>query len=66
MQAAKRLFPWLHTLFAVSRLVVLIKNINTLYGRKHFLLPDSYFPKNLVYPYTLRVAGIQIIRRPLT
>jgi len=39
-------------------LVILIKNIYTLWGRKRFLLPVTYFPTNLVYPFTLRVTGI--------
>jgi len=30
----------------------------TLCGRKRFLLPVTYFPTNLVYPFTLRVTGI--------
>jgi len=38
--------------------VILIKNIYTLWGRKRFLLPVTYFPTNLVYPFTLRVTGI--------
>jgi len=41
-----------------TRLVILIKNIYTLWGRKRFLLPVTYFPTNLVYPFTLRVTGI--------
>jgi len=41
--------------------VILIKNIYTLWGRKRFLLPVTYFPTNLVYPFTLRVTGIKII-----
>jgi len=41
-----------------TRLVILIKNIYTLWGRKHFFLPVIYFPTNLVYPFTLRVTGI--------
>jgi len=40
-----------------NRLVILIKNIYTLWGRKRFLLPVTYFPTNLVYPFTLRVTG---------
>jgi len=32
--------------------------IYSLWGRKHFLLPVTYFPTNLVYPFTLRVTGI--------
>jgi len=36
----------------------LIKNIYTLWCRKRFLLPVTYFPTNLVYPFTLRVTGI--------
>jgi len=41
-----------------TRLVILIKNIYTLWGRKRFLVPLTYFPTNLVYPFTLRVTGI--------
>jgi len=41
-------------------LVILIKNIYTLWGRKRFLLPVTYFPKNLVYPFTLRVTSIKM------
>jgi len=41
-----------------TRLVILIKNINTLWGRKRFLLPVTYFSTNLVYPFTLRETGI--------
>jgi len=37
------------------RLVVQIKYIYTLWGRKLFLLPVTYFMTNLVYPFTLRV-----------
>jgi len=36
-------------------LVILIKNIYTLWGLKRFLLPITYFPTNLVYRFTLRV-----------
>jgi len=42
-----------------TRLVILTKNIDTLWGRKRFLLPVTYFPTNLVYPFTLRVTGIK-------
>jgi len=50
-----------HTDMARStRLVILIKNMYTLWGRKRFLLPVTYFPTNLVYPFTLRVTGIKI------
>jgi len=42
-----------------TRLVILIKNIYTLWGRIRFLLPVTYFPTNLVYPFTLRVTGIK-------
>jgi len=49
-----------------TRLVILIKNIYTLRGRKRFLLPVTYFPTNLVYPFTLRVTGIQISGVELT
>jgi len=41
-----------------TRLVIVIKNIFTLWGRKRCLLPVTYFPTNLVYPFTLRVTGI--------
>jgi len=36
-----------------TRLVILIKNKYTLWGRKRFLLPVAYFPTNIVYPSTL-------------
>jgi len=49
-----------------TRLVILIKNIYTLWGRKRFLLPVTYFPTNLVYPFTLRVTGIKIHHEPLS
>jgi len=48
-----------------ARLVILIKNINTLWGRKRFLLPVTYFPTNLLYPFTLRVTGIKIQRKKI-
>jgi len=38
-----------------TRLVILNKNIYILWGRKRFLLPVTYFPANLVYPFTLWV-----------
>jgi len=41
-----------------TRLVILVKNIYALWGRKRFRLPVTYFPTNLVYPFTLRVTGI--------
>jgi len=44
-----------------TRLVILIKNVYTLWGRKRFLLPVTYFPANLVHPFTLRVTGIKTI-----
>jgi len=44
-----------------TQLVILIKNIYTLWGRKRFLLPVTYFPTNLLYPFTLRVTGIKTI-----
>jgi len=34
-------------------------NIYTVYGRKRFFLPATYFSTNLVYPFTLRVTGIK-------
>jgi len=43
-----------------TRLVILIKNIYTLWGRKRFLPPVTYFSTNLVYPFTLRVTGIKM------
>jgi len=46
-----------------TRLVILIKNIYTLWGRKCFLLPVTYFPTNLVYPFTLRVTGITTLHK---
>jgi len=33
-------------------ILILIKNIYTLWGRKRFLLPVTYFPTNLVYFYS--------------
>jgi len=45
-----------------TRLVILIKNIYTLWGRKRFLLPVTYFPTNLVYPFTLRVTALLILK----
>jgi len=38
-----------------TRLVILTKNIYTLWGRRRFLLPS--FPRNRVYRFTLRVTG---------
>jgi len=35
-----------------TRLLILIKNIYTLYSRKRFLLPVTYFSSNLEYPFT--------------
>jgi len=43
-----------------TRLVILVKNVYTLWGRKRFLLPVTYFPTNLEYPFTLRVTDIII------
>jgi len=43
-----------------TRLDILIKNIYSLWGRKRFFLPVTYFPTNLVYPFTQRVTGITI------
>jgi len=39
-----------------TRLVILIENMYTLWGRKRFLLLVTYFPTNLVYPFTLLYA----------
>jgi len=36
-----------------TRVVILIKSIYTLWGRKRFILPVTYCPTNLVYPFTL-------------
>jgi len=41
-----------------TQLVILNKNLYTLWGRKRFRLPVTYFLTNLVYPFTQRVAGI--------
>jgi len=41
-----------------TRLLILIKNTYTLYGRKRIVLPVTYFSTNPVYPFTLRVRGI--------
>jgi len=38
-----------------TRLVILIRNIYTIWGRKRCLPPVTYFPTNLVYPLTIRV-----------
>jgi len=38
-----------------TRLVILVKNI---YTSHYILLPVTYFLKNLVYPFILRVTGI--------
>jgi len=40
-----------------TRLVILIKNIL----RKRFLMPVTFFPTNLVHPFTLRVTGIKAL-----
>jgi len=42
-----------------TQLVMLIKNMYFM-GRKRFLLPVTYFPTKLVYPFTLRVMVIKI------
>jgi len=48
-----------HTDMARStRLVILIKNIYTLWGRQRFLLPLTSYPTNQVFPFTLRVTSI--------
>jgi len=41
-------------------LVILIKNIYTLWGQNLSLLPDKFLSTNLVYPFSLRVTGIII------
>jgi len=41
-------------------LVILIKNKYILRGRNRFLLPVTFFPTNLEYPFTLRVEGINM------
>jgi len=40
------------------QIVILIQNLYTLWGRKRFLLPVTYFLTNLVFPLTIRVTGI--------
>jgi len=40
-----------------TRILLVIKIIYTLKGGKRFLLPLTYFLKNLVYPFTLQVTG---------
>jgi len=45
-----------------TRLLILIKNMYTLYSRKRFLLPLTYFSTNVAHPFTLRVTGIKIYR----
>jgi len=47
-----------------TRLVILIKNIYILWGRIRFLQPVTYLPPNIVYPFTLRVTGINMFARP--
>jgi len=42
-----------------TRLLILIKNAS---DRRRFLLPVTYFPTNLLYPFTLRVTGIMILQ----
>jgi len=44
-----------------TRVGILIKNIYTLWGRKCFPLPITYFPRNVVHPFTPRVTGIATI-----
>jgi len=46
-------------------LLILMKNIYTLWGRKRFLLPVTNLSTNLVYPFTLRVTGIIIKKKKL-
>jgi len=46
-----------------TRLVILTKNIYTSWVRKRFLLPVTYFPTNLVHPFTLRLT---VINRVMT
>jgi len=41
-----------------TRLVILINNLYTLWGRKRCLLPVTYFPTTLLYHFTLRETGI--------
>jgi len=45
----------------IDRLVMLIKNIYIIWAAKRFILPVTYFPSNLVYRFTLRVRGINIM-----
>jgi len=46
-------------MYRSTRLVILIKSIHILWGRKRFFIPVTYFPTNLVYPFILRVTGIK-------
>jgi len=43
-----------------TRLVILVKNTCTLWGRKRFLLPVTYISTNLVKLFALRVTGVTI------
>jgi len=43
-----------------ARLLILLTNIYTLWGRKRFLLPVTYFTTNLVHPFILLVTGIKL------
>jgi len=45
-----------------TRLVMLFKNIYSLWGRKCFLLPPTYFSTNIGYPFSVRVTGIKILK----
>jgi len=40
-------------------------NLYTLWGRKLFLLPVTYFPTNIVYLFTLRVTSTKILRHQI-
>jgi len=48
------------TQLVILRIYMILQNIYTLWGRKRFLLPVTYFPTNLVYQFSLRVTGIKI------
>jgi len=40
-----------------TQLVILFKNLYTSWGRNGFLISVTYFPTNLVFPFTLRVTS---------
>jgi len=44
-----------------TRLLILLKNIYTLSGRKHLRLSVTYSSKYLLYPFTRRETSIKIV-----